>query len=103
MRHLSIAYKKSIIHALIFGVGKKSLICFHGYGENGNSFESLEKKMGNEYTLVAIDFPFHGNTRWNEGFLMTPNDLLNILNAILQQIAKDQSSKFSVAAFSLGG
>jgi pimeloyl-ACP methyl ester carboxylesterase len=105
MRHLTIAYKKSIINALIFGTGNKLLMCFHGYGENGNSFEILQKKLGDEYTFIAIDFPFHGETKWNEGLLMAPNDLLNILNTFLQQIeiVKDKPSKFSVVAFSLGG
>ena len=67
MRHQSITYKKSIINVSIFGTGNKLLICFHGYGEDGDSFEPLEKKLGNEYTLAAIDFPFHGETKWNEG------------------------------------
>ena len=105
MQHQSISYKKSIINVSVFGTGNKLLICFHGYGENGKTFEPLEKKLGNEYTLVAIDFPFHGETKWNEGLLMTPNDLSNILSIILQQIeiAKDRSLKYSVVAFSLGG
>ena len=105
MQHQSISYKKSIINVSVFGTGNKLLICFHGYGENGKTFESLEKKLGNEYTLVATDFPFHGETKWNEGLLLTPNDLLNILSIILQQIeiAKDKLSKFYVLAFSLGG
>jgi len=105
MQHQSISYKKSIINLSVFGTGNKLLICFHGYGENGKTFESLEKKLGNEYTLVAIDFPFHGETKWNERLLMTPNYLSNILSIILRQIeiAKERSIKFSVVAFSLGG
>src|SRR6266487_4104964 len=100
-----IAYKKSIIHVSFFGTGTKLLICLHGYGEDGSSFASLEKKLGDEYTLIAMDFPFHGNTGWNEGLLMTPNDLLNVLNAIIPQNenVKDKSFKFSLIAFSLGG
>jgi len=100
-----ITYKKSIIHVSFFGTGNKLLICLHGYGEDGSSFAPLEKKLGDEYTLIAMDFPFHGMTEWNEGFLMTPNDLMNILNTIIQQNenVKDKLSKFSVIAFSLGG
>jgi pimeloyl-ACP methyl ester carboxylesterase len=105
MRQLTISYRKSLINISIFGTGKKLVICFHGYGENGNSFERLEKRLGDEYTLVAMDFPFHGQTKWNEGSLITPNDLVNILNSIIQEIEtrKDKSSKFYVLGFSLGG
>ncbi|HXL56280.1 MAG TPA: alpha/beta hydrolase [Chitinophagaceae bacterium] len=105
MQQHIITYKKSFINVLLFGTGPKWLICLHGYGENGYSFRVFEKTLGNEYTLVAIDLPFHGETEWNEGLLMTPNDLMNILNMIIQQNkkVKDKPSKFSVLAFSLGG
>src|SRR3954471_22943928 len=105
MPQQTITYKNSIINVSIFGKRDKLLICFHGYGENGNSFEPLEKKLGNEYTLIAMDFPFHGKTIWNEGFLMAPDDLLKILGVIIQriEIVKGRSSEFHVLAFSLGG
>jgi pimeloyl-ACP methyl ester carboxylesterase len=105
MQQQIIAYKKSLINVLLFGTGHKWLICLHGYGENGYSFQPLEKKLGDEYTLVAIDLPFHGETEWSEGLLMTSNDLINILSTIIQQNEniKDKPSKFSMLAFSLGG
>ena len=72
MQQLSLAYKSSIINYYIFGSGAKTLFCFHGYGEDGNSFAFLEKKLGLAYTLYAIDFPVHGKTQWNEKEPFTP-------------------------------
>jgi pimeloyl-ACP methyl ester carboxylesterase len=99
-----IHYKNSFIHVELFGNGNKWLFCFHGFGEDGKSFKVLEDVLGGEYILVAIDLPFHGKTTWNEGLLITPDDLLTILDKIVENNSCiNLSSKFSFLAFSLGG
>lgn len=98
-----IHYKNSFINVELFGEGDKWLFCFHGFGEDGGSFKVLENILG-KYTLAAIDLPFHGKTKWNEGLLITPDDLLNIVNKIVEgNNGINPSSKFSLLAFSLGG
>ena len=80
-----------------FGDGNKMLFCFHGYGEDALTFSFLEKNLGNEFTLIALDFPFHGLTEWNEEFLLRIDELIEIMN----KISSVQS--FSILGYSMGG
>src|SRR3954471_4126885 len=99
-----IHYKKSFINVYFFGEGHKKLFCFHGYGEDGNTFEFLKNSLGGKYILIAIDLPFHGKTNWNEGLLMSAEDLINIITAIIEQTnIGERKDKFSLLGFSLGG
>lgn len=99
MQQLSLAYKSSIINYYVFGNGTKTLFCLHGYGEEGTSFEFLEKHLDKIYTLYAIDFPIHGKTVWKEKQPFAANDLF----AIMQTIHPHQNKKFSLLAYSMGG
>jgi hypothetical protein len=90
-----ISYKNSIINYYHFGNGLKILLCFHGYGTSGYQFHLLEKELGTEYTMIAIDFPFHGSTVWKENKEFLMDDLLSILKAVsvaLKQHPKVNSS-----------
>ena len=80
-----LAYKNSLINHYVYGSGAKILYCLHGYGEVGSSFEFLEKDLGRNYTLYAIDFPFHGATKWNEPKPFTADDLLAILYSMCER------------------
>jgi pimeloyl-ACP methyl ester carboxylesterase len=99
MQQRSLAYNSSIINYYVFGSGAEILFCLHGYGENGSSFSFLEDRLGSPYALYAIDFPYHGNTEWNEGKPFTTDDLV----AIMQLIRPDKNKKFSILAYSMGG
>jgi pimeloyl-ACP methyl ester carboxylesterase len=99
MKSLFINYKQSSIHYLRIGSGKELLFAFHGYGENAGSFLLLEELIGKDYTIVAIDFPFHGQTNWNEDLLFTVEDLINIINLITQL----PNQSFHLMGFSMGG
>lgn len=94
-----LSYKNSRIHCRCFGSGKKTALCFHGYGQNADSFIFLEKYAGNDYRFFAIDLPFHGNSEWNDGLNFTTTDLLNILH----QIPGLMDQKIILIGFSLGG
>jgi len=99
MESLLLPYKHSFIHYLKFGQGIKFLFCFHGYGEDAQSFTFLRSVLGNDYTLIAIDFPFHGKTKWNEGFEFTPDDLQEIINGIVPL----ELQTISMLGYSMGG
>lgn len=92
-------YRNSRISYHMFGQGTRFLFCFHGYGEEGRSFLFLEKCLGSEYTIIAPDLPFHGETEWNEPGELQPAELKEIMQAIvpldLQQVA--------LAGYSMGG
>jgi pimeloyl-ACP methyl ester carboxylesterase len=97
-RHI-LPYKNSFVHYLKFGSGTKFLFCFHGYGEDASSFLFLEKVLGNDHTLIALDFPFHGKTAWNEQSAFTPQDLEQVMNAIVPL----ELQTIAIIGYSMGG
>ncbi len=99
MQHRTLSFKSSLINYYVFGNGVKTLFCLHGYGEDGSSFSFLENFLGDDYTLIAIDFPFHGATEWIEKVPLMPEELFEIFNCI----NTNQNKKFSVLAYSMGG
>jgi len=86
VKSLFIAYKNSTIHYCVCGNGLKLLFCFHGYGEQAESFAVLEPTLGKDYTIIAIDMPFHGKTEWNEGLDFNDDDLVGILENIVARL-----------------
>ncbi len=95
----TVAYKSSMINYYCFGRGTELLIALHGYGEDGSSFKILEQELSNTFIIIAIDFPYHGKTIWNEGLLFTATDLLNIL----QSITPLALQPFHLLGYSMGG
>ena len=95
---LSLIYKQSTISYLRFGMGAKRLICFHGFGDRAVIFYNLEKKLAPEFTLIAIDLPFHGQTEWREEAMQMID-----FEAITKKILKIEGvERFSLAGFSFG-
>jgi pimeloyl-ACP methyl ester carboxylesterase len=67
-------YNRSTIHYRRGGYGNKTLLCFHGYGETSANFNFLEKTLADEFTVISIDLPFHGQTNWLDARI-SPEDL----------------------------
>jgi pimeloyl-ACP methyl ester carboxylesterase len=99
MKKLLIPYRQSIVSCSSFGKGAQWLICFHGYGENNESFSFLEPYLGETYTLIAIDLPFHGQTLWNEGLNCSQEDLWNIITLI----TGSPTQPVNLIGYSMGG
>jgi pimeloyl-ACP methyl ester carboxylesterase len=74
--------RNSRIHYRHWGRGPRLVFAFHGYGESAAAFTFLGEAIGDDFTLVAIDLPFHGQTEWNDGLFFDPRDLLFILQGI---------------------
>lgn len=87
------------IHIHRYGYGKKLLIIFHGYGENGAVYASLEQSLGKYYTLIIPDLPFHGQTKWGENPLTT-GLLVEFVRLILE---KENANSCSILGYSMGG
>ncbi|HVM87476.1 MAG TPA: alpha/beta hydrolase [Puia sp.] len=102
MHSFELSYKSSIINYCKAGNGQKLLFCFHGYSQSSQAFSFIEKKIANDFTLIAIDLPFHGKTVWNEGLNFTKDDLLEILVKIRQDQSLNQK-KIYLLGFSMGG
>ncbi len=96
-------YRNSRIGYYRFGEGPETLLCFHGYGEEAGVFGFLAKYIGSQYTIYAIDLPFHGRTEWNEGLLFEEQDLEAITRGIMGLQESATSPSFTVMGFSLGG
>lgn len=94
-----LTYKSSRIAYYQFGLGSRPVICFHGYGEDGSSFDFLAAFADPQFRFYAIDLPFHGKTEWNEGLLFTDEDLVSIVEQITAHTAK----AMMLLGFSLGG
>lgn len=95
-------FRNSRIHYFCWGNGPRLLFCFHGYGESAASFALLEASLGEEFTLVAIDLPFHGETEWAEDGCFDAAGCL----AILQDIAAGLPGRnpgWVMLGYSMGG
>lgn len=93
-----LVFRSSKIHYTRSGLGSEWLFCFHGYGEDAHSFSMFNQLLGNRYTLIAIDFPFHGKTDWQEGLILEPTDLISIINQI-----KPENQPMNLMGYSMGG
>jgi len=82
MANRNLTFRQSRISYYRWGKGPRLLLCFHGYGESAPGFSFLEEILGDAFTILAIDLPFHGQTDWKEAPL-TPANLLTIIDEIL--------------------
>jgi pimeloyl-ACP methyl ester carboxylesterase len=85
-----------------WGTGSKLILCFHGYGESAASFAFLEGPLGREFTILAIDLPFHGQTDWREGLFFDPRDLLTLIGKIIAGIP-GIGYRWWLLGYSMGG
>ena len=99
MQNENLIHRNSKINYQVFGNGSKLLFCFHGYGETAESFGFLETLLGKDFTLIALNLPFHGETEWNEGLLFTSEDLINIISVL----SKSKNQSISLLGYSMGG
>src|SRR5262245_46887284 len=103
VNHRSFPYKNSEIGYHVFGHGSTPIVCFHGYGEDGESFLFLEKYLGDQFSLIALDLPFHGITNWREK-VFSQDDLLAVIKELLVVNGFScGNSNVTLLAFSLGG
>ena len=96
------ALGKSCITYSWCGTGPKLLFCFHGYGESADSFAFLEDTLGKDYTLVAVDLPFHGQTDWRDSLFFNPADLLTALEEISTRLP-GRTTAWTLLGYSMGG
>lgn len=54
-----------------YGTGEHVLIAFHGYGQDASAFRHLGELLSNEYTIYAVELPFH-----DKGIQISENEAL---------------------------
>lgn len=94
-------YKEHQIYYHQYGTGKKVLVAFHGFADNGDLFEDVATNVfASEYTTLAIDLPFHGQQTTWEGDTYAPEDIAAILSLLMEQFAV---KRYALACHSMGG
>lgn len=82
-----------------FGHGNTLLVAFHGFADDGALFEQMAQPLEYDYTIYALDLPWHGTTRWQEE-TFSPEDVAQLISRIEQ---KENRSVTALAGHSLGG
>ena len=98
-----ISFRSSRFHYSLRGAGPRLLFAFHGYGESAESFGFLGGAVGRDFTIVAIDLPFHGSTEWREGLYLAPADLLAVMDSIASGLAGVVQDGWWLMGYSMGG
>lgn len=93
-----ISIDKQQFHFQIFGNGSKYIFAFHGAKQTCDAYAFLDGKL-NDYTLVAIDLPHHGQTRFRK-HAFTSVIASALFNALLHRF---QKSEAHLLAYSIGG
>ncbi len=92
-------YKNHPLHYERYGHGPQLLICLHGIAGRGKLFENVTRPLWDDYTVLALDLPFHGPTEWYSE-LYTDEELAEVLRLFLQQ---ENHERCSLMAHSMGG
>ena len=92
-------YENSKVHFIKFGQGDKLLIALPGFGDPASLYLALQMALEKDYTVFAIDLPFHGKTQWNKP-VFYKKDLINIFNLLAK---KEGKQRFELMGYSFGG
>ncbi len=95
-----IAYHSSKLFYDKNGEGEKSILLFHGFGQDHNAFQRWIEVLKSEYTIYSFDLFFHGDSVWANRNPLEKNDWKDILELFFE---KEKIETFEVAGFSLGG
>ncbi|MBG9375716.1 alpha/beta hydrolase [Panacibacter sp. DH6] len=98
-----ISYKNSEICFHIYGTGSRVAVCFHGFGEDAATFEPLQHFIGDTYTFLCINLPYHACTVWNGGLTFTPQDLFAIIDLALAEGGITTTAGITLCGYSMGG
>ena len=79
----------------------KSLLLFHGFGQNHEAFKRLEDSLQTSYTIYAFDIFFHGLSRWNKG--EQPLEKLFWKELLSEFLKQNEIESFSLLGFIMGG
>jgi pimeloyl-ACP methyl ester carboxylesterase len=84
----------------LIGNGPVPMLAFHGFGQTGRVYWSLAAANHHQFSIYALDLPFHGNSLPSANQLLTKTDWQRLVNGFLQA---HHIERFSLVGFSLGG
>lgn len=83
-----------------FGNGEKYLLAIHGFADSGELFFKIQEAFIPNFTVIAIDLPFHGHTYWPDKEFY-PEQLFKSVSEIFDK--EGVTGNFSVIGHSMGG
>src|SRR5690606_33245485 len=89
---------KTMLYYEVKGEGRP-LVLLHGYLENLKMWESIGKKLSEEYKLIRIDLPGHGRSR-TYGETHTMEFMAEKAHEVLNHLGIEKSA---MAGHSMGG
>ena len=97
MSHQQLDIGTASWHYQLYGVGEHLLIAFHGFGEDSSVFAKWEAILGETFTIIAVDLPFHGEAANWSFSTFKPGDF-RLLVATLHEQHKKRT--YSLVGFS---
>ncbi len=86
------------LHYQAIGNGNKIVVAFHGYGEQASVYNVFGPCLGQQYTILSFDLPFHGSSTWGANPL-THDCLKNLIEEVL---ATYHVNKVTLMGYSIG-
>ncbi|MBS1489344.1 MAG: alpha/beta hydrolase [Bacteroidetes bacterium] len=94
-----IKYNNSNLFYFKYGTGPKTLLLFHGFGQDHHAFDSWLHQL-NDYTVYGFDLFYHGQSNWPNTQPLEKEDWKKIMEIFFEQ---ERITTFEMAGFSLGG
>jgi pimeloyl-ACP methyl ester carboxylesterase len=77
-----------------------ALLLIHGMGSAKTAWKPVQKELSNYFKVITVDLPGHGETPYQTGMAMDPN---NLARYVLREMHELGIEKFDVCGNSLGG
>lgn len=97
-----VKWQNAVIAYRVYGDGQQVAVGLHGFSLSSAVYEGLGNQLKNDCTLIAIDFPLHGNSVFPYPDWDTA-DLYAIIETIIWQEKAEKISNIWLLAHSLGG
>ena len=91
------------IEYFVYGTGNKILLAFHGFNNHAEDFKVFGNTFGNEYTIVAINLFFHGQSQAQNHIVEKGFSIYDLKNLFDEIADLFPAEKYSLMGYSLGG
>ena len=76
------------------------IVLLHGYGDAWTSWDGWTPVLERDYRVISIDLPGHGLTRAPEGYVLTSNGHVEVVEGVARALGLEH---FTLAGNSMGG
>lgn len=99
-KHSFIETPAGVLRYITSGTGSKTLIAFHGFGQEAKVFDTFSNSLSSEYTVYSFDLFYHGMSTRTVERPLTKELWSSSFN---QFCIKESIKSFEVLGFSFGG